>query len=72
MRSPWQFKPGNDHPTSSLRIHLQRKVVALQGVSSRERREASLDRECILSTREEVNQEPETEELPSIEQVCKI
>lgn len=30
VRSPWQFKPGNNHHTSSLGIHLQKKVAALQ------------------------------------------
>lgn len=71
VRSPWQFKPGNNHPTSSLGIHLQKKVAALQR-ALRRTREALLYRECILSPPEEVNLEPESEELPSVEQVCRI
>lgn len=69
--SPWQFKPGNNHPTSSPGIHLQ-KVSALQRASLRRTKQTLLYRECILSSQGEVNLEPEGEGLPNVEQVCRI
>jgi len=37
VRSPWQFKPGDNYPTSHLGIHLE-KVVALHRVFLRKKK----------------------------------